>query len=205
MTLALKVRRADSATPVLPRLADFADFVEARDKLRQIAAEFNAATAELTEIDKNIELLSRARECQIDEAARARLDGKPTQMREALVKSRQDIQLKVDVARRALMLQTDAFQAIKRKRTGEVIEQIRPVHSKLLAAVLDAAVALSSALEAEESLRIELAREDVVGINSTILTPVPIAIRKAVARQAWASPLNYLGRAVIGPEWHSTK
>lgn len=103
------------------------------------------------------------------------------------------------------MLQTDAFQAINNTRATEIIAQARPIHEKLIGEVLEAALAFSSALEAEEAFRIELARDDVVSMSSTVLTPVPYAMRNVLTRRNWSSPLNYLGRAVVGPAWHNSK
>ncbi len=208
MNMHLEVRHADSAA-ALPKLADFPDFVAARDKLRQIAAEFNEAAAELVDIDKNLELLKKARDRQIDEAARARIEDKQTPLRSVSVKNRADAQLKVDVARQALMLQTEIYEEIKNRRSSEILARARPAHEKLARSVLDAAVALSAALEAEEKFRVELARDGVVSTISmgagSIFTVAPHAIRRALDRRNWSSPLNYFGRAVLGDAWHATR
>lgn len=207
MNMPLKIRHADSAT--LPKLADFSDFVAERDKLRQIAAEFNEASAELVDVDKNLELLKKARNHQIDEAARARIENKQTPIQSVFVKNRADVQLKVDVARQALNLQTDIYEEVRNRRSSEILSMARPAHEKLARAALDAAVALSVALEAEEQFRMALARDGVVSTISmgagSIFTVAPHAIRRALDRRNWSSPLNYFGRAVLGDAWHATK
>lgn len=206
MNMHLKARHTDSAA-ALPKLADFPDFVAARDKLQQIAAEFNDAAAELVDIDKNLDLLKKAKDRQIDEAARARIEDKQTPIQSVFVKNRADVQLKVDIARQALMLQTDIYEEAKSRRSSEILAIARPAHEKMARTVLDAAVALSAALEAEEQFRVALARDGVVstismGAGSIFKVP-PHAIRKTLDRRSWSSPLNYFGRAILGDAWHA--
>lgn len=205
MNAVVKLRRADSTAPGLPHLSDFPDFVAERDKLRQIAGEYDEAVAALANVERDLAATRKADGERIDEAARARIDGKPLPARATLIQSRDDMRERVNVLRRALMLQTGNFDEAKGRAAEEIIAKARPTQDALIGSVLTAAISLHEALSAEEDFRAKLAADGVVGTATGgaggVFKAIPPALRAVAARGKWGSPLNILGRIVHADAW----
>lgn len=196
-----KVLRSDPTDTVRRTLEDFPNFVEARAKLRSIAAEHDAADAALKAINDEIQVMDRSVGRAVDEAARARLENRQMPTRAALGRDRAERDFEVRALREALLRQADIVDALRAQCAAEIWRVEKPAHQAAMSRILDATIALADALAAEREMVADLARRGV----SVADLPRDHAIATAIgSRRAWSSGVNRIGRMVsayIGRTW----
>jgi hypothetical protein len=195
-----------SEKPAIPRLDDFNDFVAERDKLREIAKEFNEATVELADHEAILRNFRRARDKQIDEAAQDRVENKQLPSLVRITDRRDELQSKIDVLRRAVEMQTDVYEEVKGRRALDILLATKPLFEAHLRQIFDAMLALDAALRAEEDLRGSLVAGGVIGAHSAPpgwLRWASQLRNKIGSGRDWSSLLNRFGRDLHGAEtWH---
>jgi hypothetical protein len=193
---------AGQAVDGLPKLEDFPEYVAERDKLQRIAADFNAATGLLHEIDERRKAMTKILAKAVDDRARAIVEDKQTPVRTVLESDRAQIELDVASLRAALTMQADRLDAVKIICVEQIIEQVKPKHQRMMAEIREKLLAVSDALDADHAFRVALYNE---GVSFSAWPVIPGNLVRAIgSRAAFSSGVNVADRVIseyLGRAW----
>jgi hypothetical protein len=183
-------------------LEDFAEFCEAREKLRSIANEYNQHEGAIRAAEGSLSRLNVLIAKEIDAAARARIEDRQAPIRATLTADREQLDFHVKSLRRALALQAERLEEVQGRCVEELIAIWRPEHQRLVQKILHAATALGETLDAEHDFRLAA---QAAGLNDSAFPRPGLRLTNAIgSRRHWASAINELGRRAseyLGRTW----
>jgi hypothetical protein len=199
--MALRPRLVTSQ-PTPTKLDDFPEFVEERERLRSIANEYNLHEGALRAAEGSLKRLSALVAKEIDESACALVENRQAPIRATLTADREQLDFHVKTLRRALALQAERLEEVQARCVEELLAIWRPEHQRIMQRILDTAVAVGEALDADQDFRLA-ARA--AGLNDSAFPQIGLRLTNAVgSRRHWASAINALGRqasAYLGRQW----
>jgi hypothetical protein len=174
-------------------LNSFPQFISEREKLRQIAAEYDEIEAERKDLTGALAKLSAARAAEIDAAARDRVAGKQLPDRSAIAAKLDSLNFRSAAAREALFQQNEIFAAVKSEYAALIIERAAPADAQRLRDIVEQAEKLADMIDAALDHRRALNRE--MATLLTVWPPLQWFADKIGSRKCWRSNVNALARA----------
>lgn len=202
MASPLRVLRPERAG-TLPSLEDDPEYAAERDKLRALKKELSRSGEAIRRALTEARNPNESRAKRVKEAVAARLAGRPVPVVQR--QSLEELEVQDEVIRAAFAEQAAVVAAIRDHCATEILNQARPAHEQLLKRVLDAAAALSNALDEEADFREAVTQ---AGASPNVLPDVS-DLRAAIgSRRDWGSRINTVGRRVcgaLGRQWDHSR
>lgn len=169
------------------RLDDYADYVAAREKLRDVRRDLNDKTGELKRLQ-----LARARQFtaseveQIEAAKASYLAGEPIPDLRTLDEAIARLEHEADVVGAVFRDQAAVVAELKAAAETEIIGEARPRHRRLVVNIKHAVEELMTAVAAEAAFRAALERD---GVQPAALRALVNLLPSAVTGQGFGAPL----------------
>jgi hypothetical protein len=140
------------------RLERCPNYVKAKIRFTELQAELNCLDRQRDEIQTGISSLKNSHSDLIAEEAMSMLSGVPAAdpsilRREEMVKTFEQLSRRIAVLRQAVALQRNILESARHEVGSEISLELLPQHRDNVSAVIEAAIRLSTALQAEAELR----------------------------------------------------
>jgi hypothetical protein len=134
----------------------------------------------------------------VEHAAAARLDGRPLPSRRD-VQDVRDLEFLCAALGKALLLQADKLDVVKRRVEQEIIDQAQPRHQALVRTIVERFEELADLLDEERQIRAQLFHDGVGGPFGPAAWPKIDSFARAIgSRSLFESKVNALSRHAAG-------
>lgn len=150
-------------------------YTAARDRYTALQTELTGLANQLNGAYSDASILAQPQDLIRDEAS-AMLEGAPpppAANRAAIIKTIDDLNHRIAVLRQAVAMQRDILEKLTCEIGATIARECLPQHKANIAAIIDAALTLAAALQAEKELRDSMTENNIVFSSVIRAMPIP--------------------------------